>query len=124
MFTDYIQNGAKICRQIVKHCIDNLIDRPLIETNLPTSAEITLRQQKDRWIVHILHYIAERKCRKIDIVDTKIPLQNIMIKIRTGFVPKSVYIAPEIKELDFDMEDDYMVVSINEIFGHEMLVIE
>ena len=124
LFTDYIKFGVRVYRDVVKKCIELLLEEPMIKTDLPVSAEVTLRKQEDRFIVHILHYIAERKSRKLDIIDTKIPLYNRRVMLYTGHPPKKVYMAPTGQELPIKFENGYMEVIIPEICGHVMVVAE
>lgn len=124
LFTDYINFGVRIYRDIIARSIEMLLEQPLVKTNLPVSAEITLRSQENRTILHILHYIAERKCRKLDIVDTKLPLYNRTVSIKTEEVPNKVYLAPSGKELNFTMENGYITTTVPEIDGQVMVVIE
>ncbi len=124
LFTDYINYGVRVYRDIIANCIEMLLERPLLRTNLPSSAEVTLRRQEDRMVMHILHYIAERKSRKFDIVDTKLPLYHSEVRIRVEKVPERVYAAPGGQELDFVIEDGYVVATVPEIYGHAMIVVE
>ena len=96
----------------------------LVKTTLPFTAEITLRKQENKTILHMLHYIAERKSRKMDIVDSKIPLYNINVEVKQSEAPQKVYLAPAGKEIPFTFENGYVKVMIPEINGHTMLVLE
>jgi hypothetical protein len=124
LFKDYIQWGVRVYRDVFARCIELLIEDPIILSDLPSSAEITLRKQGDRTILHILHYIAERKSKKMDIVDTKLPLYNCNISIKADKKPNKVYIAPSIEEIPFNYKEGYISIVIPEIIGHAMVVIE
>jgi hypothetical protein len=124
LFTDYINLGVRVYRDILANCIERLLDKPLVKAELPYSAEVTLRKQGDRTILHILHYIAERKARKLDIVDTKIPLYNCRVSIKADKAPEKVYTAPGMQQLDFVYEKGYVVTTVPKIDGHTMVVLE
>jgi len=111
-------------RDIVEASIKALLGTTLIESDLPPSAEVALRRQGGRLILHILHYIPERKCKKLDIVDTKIPLYNRSVAVRTGRKPRSVCLVPGMRELPFAYEDGYTRLTLPEINGHVMVVFE
>lgn len=124
VFSEYIELGTRINRDIIAKCINLLLDVPLLRTNLPSSAEVTFRVQHARTIVHILHYIAEKKSRRMTVVDTKLPLVDIRLEIFCENVPQRVYLAPEVKELNFEYRNKYVLVEIPRVEGHAMVVIE
>lgn len=124
IFTDYITNGVRVYRQIVEKCIKELIGEALVESNLPNSAEVTVRKQDDRTMVHISHYIAEKKSKKLELVDTKLPIYDIDMAIKIDYEPTKVYLAPEEQELEFTYADGRLKTVIPKIYGHTMLVLE
>ncbi len=124
VFTEYIELGVRLNRDIIEKCINLLMEEPLVRTNLPSSAEVTVRTQHDKTIVHILHYIAEKKSRRMTVVDTKLPLIDIRLQVRCEKVPKKVYLAPAMEELGFEYKDRYVFVEIPKLSGHGMVVIE
>lgn len=124
VFTEYIEMGTRINRDIIEKCINLLLDQPLVRTNLPASAEVTYRTQQDRIIVHMLHYIAEKKSRRMTVVDTKLPLIDIEVQIRTDKAPKRVYMAPSMDELNYVYNNGYIEVKVPKLLGHGMIVAE
>jgi hypothetical protein len=124
LFTDYIRNGVRVYREWIQFGMDRLLLAPLIITDLPVSAEVTVRAQNGRLIIHLLHYIAERKSRSLDIVDTKIPLYNHTLKVKTDRVPSRVYATPSMQDLFYQMSEGYIVITVPELVGHMMVVVE
>ncbi|MBE5872925.1 MAG: hypothetical protein E7287_00805 [Lachnospiraceae bacterium] len=124
VFSEYIELGARLNRDIIEKCINLLLDAPLMRTNLPSSAEVTYRTQQDKTIVHILHYIAEKKSRRMTVVDTRLPLIDIQMQIRCEKVPQRVYLAPTMEELHFEYKDGYVFVEVPKLVGHGMVVME
>jgi hypothetical protein len=124
LFGSYRVYGVRAYRDIVEASIKALLGTTLLESDLPPSAEVALRRQGGRLILHILHYIPERKCKKLDIVDTKIPLYNRSVAVRTGRKPRSVCLVPGMRELPFAYEDGYTRLTLPEINGHVMVVFE
>lgn len=124
VFSEYIELGVRLNRDIVEKCINLLLDAPLVRSNLPASAEVTYRTQQDKTIVHILHYIAEKKSRRMTVVDTKLPLIDIQMEIRCEKAPQKVYLAPTMEELKYAYKEGYVSVEIPKLLGHGMVVIE
>jgi len=124
IFRDYIINGPKVYRDIIENCIRIIMPEPLIVSDLPRSAEVTLRKQGERYILHVLNYIPQRKCREIDIIEDKIRLYNVKISVRLSEKPSCVYVAPSKEEIGFDYDGGYVSVTVPEIYGHQMVVFE
>jgi hypothetical protein len=124
LFRSYILDGVKVYKDIIANSILSLLEEPILVSDLPATAEVTFRTQDNRSIVHILHYIAERKCKTVDIVDTRIPLYNRTIKLRTDMLPAKVYAAPSMQPLDYTQQGAYVSVNVPEIDGHTMIVLE
>jgi hypothetical protein len=124
IFTDYITNGVRVYRDLVQQIITSLMGATMIVTNLPASAEVTVRSQTKRLIVHMSHYIGEKKSKKLEVVDTKLPLHHITLKVKIGHKPSKLYLAPSLTPLEGVYDNGYLSVMIPELFGHQMLVIE
>ena len=124
LFQDYAVNGCKIYRDIIQTCIELLLPQPLVRSSLPTIAELTLRRQNNKLILHILSYIIQRKCRSLDTIEEKLTLHNQKVSIKTNAKPNKVCLVPQMTELDYSYSDDYTHIEIPRIDGHQMVVIE
>ena len=124
LFKDYALNGCKIYKDIIKDCIDRLINKPLIDCKLPSTAELQLRKQKDAYVLHILSYIIQKKCKNLDTIEEKFTLYDQEISMRMNEEPQRLYLAPQMDELPFDFDYGYVRFIIPIIDGHQMIVIE
>jgi len=124
LFKDYVTSGSKVYRDIVENCLRLLLPEPLIRSGLPKTAEITLRRQGERHILHLLHYIPQRKSREMEIVEDIIPLYNQSVSVRMPRRPDRVFMALTGHDVEFTYEGGYVNMSIPEITGHAMVVIE
>lgn len=128
IFRAYILNGNLVYKKLVRNCIDLLLDNPLTIDNAPSTARITVTSQhyngKDRHIVHILHYIPERRCKSIDVIEDVIPICNINLKVRVDGSPSRCYLVPEKKEVNFVYNNGYVEFTVPEVNGYQMVVIE
>ncbi|HEY5582978.1 MAG TPA: beta-galactosidase trimerization domain-containing protein [Ruminiclostridium sp.] len=126
IFYMYHKNGMKAYKQLVINGIKMLIGRGLVETNAPSTSHITLNYQKkdNRYIVHLLHYIPEKRCTEIETIEEVIPLYNITLQIRISSKVSKVYMAPEMTQLPFEVCGDYINVTVPKVDGHAMVVFE
>lgn len=124
IFRTYASFAYPVYRQIVANCITRLLPQPLVRAKAPSTAEITVTEQPNRHIVHILHYTPERRAPELDIVEDVIPLFNVPLSLRAEKRPKSVYLAPQRKELAVEYDAGYAHVVVPAVEGHQMIVFE
>jgi hypothetical protein len=124
IFRAYARNGYPVYRQLVQNCIGRLIPDPLVRTEAPSTAQVTVTAQRGRRVIHVLHYIPERRSPDLDIVEDVIPLANMRLALRLGRRPGSVYLAPQRQNLRFEYDDSYARVTVPSVNGHQMVVFE
>ncbi len=126
IFSMYHRHGARVYKQLVINSLRLLIPEKLVETNAPTTAHINLNFQKNhnRYIAHILHYIPERRCKDIEVIEDIIPLYNLKLNVKLPSMPEKVYCAPDGKKLDFECKNGYVEVVVPEVIGHQMIAFE
>lgn len=125
IFTTYKKHGNFVFKKLVSNSIDLLLGKDMVNSNLPSTARVTVLDQVEegRRVVHVLHYPIERRA-EIDIIEDVIPLFDIDMKVKTPFVPKKVYLAPEKIDIDFKYEDGFVEFKISKVNGHQMVAIE
>jgi len=79
-------------------------------------------RQAQRTIVHLLHYIPERRGLDFDVIEDVIPLYNVQIAIRADKPIGQMYLAPSMQELKYTHHDGYYHVTLPVIDGHAMVV--
>ncbi len=132
LFLSYQRNGYPAYRQIVGALLRRLLPDPIVRTNLPTTAEVTVLRQPagadgdspERLICHLLHYVPQRRTPDLDLVEDAIALHDVSVAVRTGWRPRQVYLAPERTVLDISQQGEYASVSVPEVNGHAMVVFE
>ncbi len=126
IFSMYKSHAMQAYKQLVLNCLALLIPDKQVKAQVPTTAHINLNYQDfhDRYVLHILHYIPERRCEQIDVIEDVIPLYNINLQVKLPKAPKKVYCAPTGTLLEFAFKDGYADVCIPEVLGHQMVVFE
>ena len=126
IFSTYQNIAPPWYKRLFRNELSRLLEKPLVQHNGPNTIITSLMEQteKDRQILHILHYIPQRKCKKLDIVDEVIPLYNITITMQIPKSVKRVYSAPNNTDIPFRQCNHTIVFTIPEIRGHHMSVIE
>ncbi|MFW5980552.1 MAG: alpha-amylase family protein [Halanaerobiaceae bacterium] len=125
IFTQYNQNAPAWCKKLILNSIDLLLEEPLLTHNGPSTLTTTINEQKNknRWIIHLLHYIPERKSEDIDIIEDIIPLYNLEISllIPSNKNVEKVVKVPGGKILDYETGDNRIKFRVSQISGHEMI---
>jgi hypothetical protein len=132
VFSAYQHHGYAVYRQLVGALLDRLLTKPLLRTNLPTTAEVTLLRQparpeegqSERLVCHILHYVPQRRTPDLDLVEDVIPLDDVTVAIRCEWTPSAAYLAPERTPLELTMDGAYARVRVPRVLGHAMVVLE
>src|SRR5690606_10699056 len=62
LFSEYAQSAKRVHKQVIGNCINRLLPQPRVGVNnLPSTAIVTVRQQGADLIVHLLHYVHQRR---------------------------------------------------------------
>ncbi len=123
IFSQYNDNAPLWCKRLVLNALDLLLPEPLIKHNGPSTLQVTLTEQasQDRWILHLLHFIPERRSEELDVIEDVIPLFQVNVKVKTPRPVRDVAIAPAKASLAFRTEESYTVFEIDRIDGHAMV---
>lgn len=127
IFKNYFNHAYPYYKKLLQNCIEKVYPEPLIKyKNLPSFAQITLTEQKNKKIIHIISYIPELRGKNMQVIEEPITLRNIEIGIKNlnGKEIKSVYLVPSYKEINFEIKENYIWFKIEEMAGYQMIVIE
>jgi hypothetical protein len=107
-----------------------LLPEPLVRHDGPTTMRVAVNAQvpdskgPDRWVVHLLHYIPERRSQDIDVIEDVIPLYDVKVSMRTGKGVSRVACVPEGDALHFEQKGDRVEFIVPKIEGHQMVVLD
>jgi len=124
IFSAFANHGNIPCRKLTEKIIDLLLPEPLIKIDGPSSLEATLTRQGSRTIIHLLYYCPERRTPTLDIVEDIVPLYAVPLSLKIARKPASVYLAPGGEKLEFAYALGRLEITVPEIRGHQMIVVE
>ncbi len=140
VFSIYRWYGAAAYKHYICNCIDMLLGSgKSLNTNLPSTARVSLMDQpeENRLVLHLLY--AEKTCRggdmkfsggnvkaagTIEIIEELTPLHNIEISLKTDKTIKSVNLQPENRKLDFESAENMVDFKIDSFNCHAMIVMD
>lgn len=124
IFYLYAEYGYTIYRDVLQVCINRLLEKPYIKTNLPSITELTLRRSQENYVLHMLNYIIVRKAKLLDTIEEKYTVCNKEVMVKTNQPPKSVRKLPELEEIPFSYADSYTNISVECEEGYSGYCIE
>ena len=127
IFRCYRKNAAIWCKAMVKDALEILLDDKLVSHNGPSTVITALNYQEkeNRKILHILHYITEKRSEDVYTIEDIIPLHNTEFKIYVGKKEiRGIRNVIRDKKIAFSREGEYVVFCIPVIEGHEMIEIK
>lgn len=126
LFGDYAQYAVHAHKAIVQTCLMRLLENSLLisSSNLPSTAEVTLRKLDEGHVVHVLHYIPHRRCRQIDTIEDVIPLYGVALSVRVPLPPAQVKCVPQNTPIPFRWENGCVHFVVEQVSGHQMVWIQ
>jgi len=126
VFTQYSSNAPFWCKTLVRNALDLLLPDPVLRTEGPSTLLATVTEQpaEGRWVVHLLHYVPERRGRDFDIIEDLIPLDDVGVSLRVPGRVGAVRAAPEGTALRFERRDGRVSCVLPRLEGHQMLAFE
>jgi len=123
VFRQYHENAPRWCKVLVSDAIDLLLGEPLVRVDGPSTLLAMLNEQADerRCVLHLLHYVPERRGQAFDVIEDVLPLFDVRCSIRAERDIAAVRTAPEGQDLAFEKRDGRIVFTVPKIEGHRMV---
>lgn len=122
VFSTYATHSMSFHRDIVLDALKSILPTPLLEVDGPTSLQASITQQGTRRIVHLLHYIPERRGLKFDVVEDRMVIKSAEVRVRG--TAKQVTLVPSGESLSFEQRGDQVAFTIPQADGKLMICIE
>ncbi len=125
LFSLYMRHGTRTYKQLVLNALAMLLPEPLVITNAPSTARLTLTKQAEhkRTILHLSHYVPEQRSREIATIEEALPLHDVDCNLRATGV-KRVTLEPGGTALDFEQRGERILFTVPRVEGHTMAVLE
>jgi len=123
VFSLYNAWAPRWCRTLLLNAVDMLLPEPLLRHDGPTGLMATVNEQaaERRWIVHLLHYVPERRGRELDVIEDVIPLFGLNVSVKVPGTVRSVRRVPDGGPLEFRFEGGRVDFLLQRLDGHAMV---
>lgn len=124
VFFGYGEFGDLHSKELVDHVIKRLMgDSFTISATIPDRGVVTLLQQGDRKIVHLLFAHTSHRGRDVEVIEDTVPLYNVQVSVKCD-KPSKVLLVPQGQELDFGYENETLSFTVPEVNIHQMISVE
>lgn len=125
VFSLYQNCAPRWCKEVLLNALELLLPEPRLRHKGPSTMRAVLNEQpsEKRWVMHLLHYVPERRSETIDIIEDVIPLYDIECSIRCADKPGAVRLAPEGQDIPFHYHEGRIHFTVPSLFGHAMVEI-
>ena len=125
LFRQYHQNAPRWCKTLLLNALEMLLPEPLLRHGGPSGLVATVNEQAEerRWVVHLLHYIPERRGQEFDVLEDVLPLHEVAVSVRTPGAVASVRCVPEGDAIAHTEEGGRLNFTLPKLEGHQMVEI-
>ncbi len=126
LFSQYHKNAPRWCKQLVLNALAQLLPDPLVKHEGPSTMLVTLNEQpsEQRAVLHLLHYIPERRGVDFDVIEDVIPLFNVKLSVKVGKKVKEVVAVPDREKLPFENKNGRVEFTLPKLNGHQMVALQ
>ena len=126
LFSQYAQNAPRWCKTLFLNGVKMLMPDPLLQHDGPSTLLTALNAQpaQQRQVLHLLHYIPERRGTDFDVIEDIIPLYQLALSVKVAEPVRAVRTAPQGESLAFEQRGGRVHFTVPQVVGHQMVAIE
>jgi hypothetical protein len=126
IFSQYQTKAPRWVKQLFLNALARLLPDPVVRVTAPSAAIVTLNRQpaQDRLVLHLLHYVPERRGEAFDTVEDVVPLYGVEVSVKVEAPVDSVKTVPQGEALAFEQADGRVTFTVPKVEGHQMVAID
>ncbi len=126
VFAQYGRNAPLWCKRLVLNAADMLLPEPLVRVKAPSTLLAALNEQPDerRWVLHLLHYIPERRGADFDTIEDVIPLHDLRVSVRADREVRAVRCVPGGPELPAETSGGRVEFTLPVLTGCQIIALD
>ena len=125
IFRQYNQNAPRWCKQLLLNALDMLLPDPLMRHGGPSAMLTAVNEQpaENRWVVHLLHYVPERRGQDFDVIEDVLPLYDVPVSLRLPGPVAVVRCVPNGEAVTFSEAKGRLSFTVPKLVGHQIVEI-
>jgi hypothetical protein len=126
VFTQYQQNAPLWVKRLVVNALGMLLTDPVLRLRAPSStlASLMAQEKENRWVLHLLHYIPERRGQDFDVIEDVIPIFDVGVSVNAPRAVREVLCVPEMRRLEFKTAAGRVEFVLPRLEGHQMIALQ
>ncbi|MDY6314421.1 MAG: alpha-amylase family protein [Clostridia bacterium] len=124
IFEDYAEKGSLFLKEVFFHVLDNMLGERMIKTNLPAQGIMTVQEQQNRFVAHMLYAAPVTRGKDTQIIEDLVPIYDTELEITLPSAPKKVYLAPQMTEIPYELDGNTVKLKVDKFTGHQMIVFD
>jgi hypothetical protein len=126
IFSQYQTKAPRWVKQLFMNALARLLPDPVVRVSAPSAAIATLNRQPahDRLVLHLLHYVPERRGEAFDVIEDVVPLFDVEVSVKVDVLVTSIATVPQGEVLAFDQADGRVTFTVPKVEGHQMVEIK
>ncbi|NLH98959.1 MAG: beta-galactosidase [Chthonomonadales bacterium] len=122
VFTTYQEMAPLWCRSMLSGAVRLLLPDPVAEVGGPSSLIASLTEQPSlrRKVLHLLHYVPERRGQAFDVVEDVLPVYDVACSVNAPGTSE-VRLVPDGQPLSFALEGGRVRFTVPVVRGHAMV---
>lgn len=126
VFTTYQRFAPLWCKRLVLNALELLLPDPLVRVEGPSALIATLNAQDDadRWVLHLLYYVPERRGTGFDTIEDVTPLDDVAVTLRVDRPVRGVRLAPQAEALPYKTDQGRLTFRVPRVLGHQMAEVQ
>ncbi len=124
LFTQYAANAPRWCREVFLNAVNLLLPDPAVRLpGAPSAMLAMLNEQPDegRRVLHLLHYVPERRGAAFDVVEDVLPVRDVQVSVRAPERVRRVMAVPQGERIRFDQQEGRISFVVPRVEGHQMI---
>lgn len=122
IFTTYAKHSMSFHRDVFLEMLERVLPNPLLQIEGPTSLQATITQQGERTLVHLLHYVPERRGLRFDVIEDPMVILPTTLRVLGHF--GSATLVPSNQILECSVEGSYTSVQVPQLVGKGIICLE
>ena len=122
LFREYAQSARLVHKQVLANCLARLLPRPRVGAHtLPSTAIVAVRRRQADLLVHVLHYVHQRRGQALDVIEDVLPLRDVTLSVRAARRPESVWLVPGDQPVEWEWRDGYVRLTLPRVDGYAIV---